>query len=237
MIELPLIFIAGLLGSSHCIGMCGGFALLIGMGDSNVRSNLWAQTVYSLGRIFTYLVLGVLAGYFGNRLSTQLSGWVNVPAILSVTAGIFLIIQGLIAAGVRFRKQKQFTSHGCLAGSFLATFLRSKKTSDRFIAGLLTGLLPCGLVYAFLSMAAASGSLITGSLVMLVFGFGTVPLMMLTGVSGSLMSLIARQRLLKLAAWCVVITGVLTLARGAGYLSLPGSTAQPACPICVQTIE
>ena len=65
MIELPFVFLAGLLGSSHCVGMCGGFALTIGSAARLVRENLWRQTIYSAGRVFTYTWLGICAAYGG----------------------------------------------------------------------------------------------------------------------------------------------------------------------------
>ncbi|MCA9000262.1 MAG: sulfite exporter TauE/SafE family protein, partial [Planctomycetaceae bacterium] len=98
--EWSLVFLGGLAGSSHCIGMCGGFAMLIGLGAKTVRQNLFAQLMYSLGRIFTYAVIGGAAGFLGSRLGDQLSGWVSLPAILSVAAGLVLIVQGLATAGV-----------------------------------------------------------------------------------------------------------------------------------------
>ena len=236
MIELPLIFVGGLLGSSHCVGMCGGFALLLGIGSRSVRDNILAQSMYSCGRIFTYAVLGACAGSLGARADLQFSTWVNVPAVLSLLAGVFLIAQGLSAAGFRFgiTATKPIPGGGCLGGSIFATFLRSPHWSGKFLAGLLTGFLPCGLLYAFVALAAASGDLASGMGVMIFFGIGTVPLMITTGVGGSFLSLIARQRLLKLAAWCVVVTGVLTVARGVGFLRIPGQTAEPICPMCVE---
>lgn len=238
-VELPLILTGGLLGSSHCVGMCGGFALLIGMDSQNWKRNFWYQMLYSFGRLFTYMVMGAFGGFLGGRLSDQFSTMVNVPAAMSLIAGLFLVYQGLAAAGIKlFGKQKQQTSGGaCLAGSAFASFLRSPHWASKFLAGMLTGLLPCGLVYAFLSLAAASGDLFIGMLIMGTFGLGTFPLMITTGIAGSFMSLMARQRMLKVAAWCVVLTGFLTIARGFGFVTLPGETEPPSCPFCAQNDE
>ncbi len=236
MIELPLIFLAGLLGSSHCVGMCGGFALMLGLNSKTPWRNLGAQLIYSSGRIFTYTVLGCAAGYFGGQLNRDWSLWVNVSAVLSLVAGAFLIYQGLLAAGVALWNKRPATTStgGCLTAPIFKTFLMSTSITQRFLAGVVTGFLPCGLLYGALALAAASGNLLTGGITMALFGLGTVPLMVLTGVGGNLLSLTARTKLLRAAAWCVVITGTLTMARGAGFVSIPGQSAPAGCPMCTE---
>ena len=71
MIELPLVFLGGLLGSAHCVGMCGGFAVSIGIGSRGLASNLRRQLVYTAGRIFTYSFFGIVAGYAGLWIAAQ----------------------------------------------------------------------------------------------------------------------------------------------------------------------
>lgn len=234
MIELPMIFAAGLLGSSHCVGMCGGFAIMLGLRSRNAWHNLGAQSVYSLGRIFTYVVLGCGAGLLGSQMSRDWSNWINVPAALSLVAGLLLVYQGLLATGISlWRKSAAASSGGCLTGSLFKSFFQSPGHLQRFLAGVLTGFLPCGLLYGMLALAAASGNFLTGGLIMLVFGIGTVPLMVATGVGGNLLSLVARTRLLKVAAICVILTGAVTVVRGAGFLMTPASPdAVPQCPFC-----
>jgi sulfite exporter TauE/SafE len=228
MIELPFIFLAGVLGSAHCIGMCGGFALTIGSATSVFRENLLRQTIYSSGRIFTYTWLGICAAYGGMRLM-QLSG--ALPGLLAVLAGVFLIYQGLVTVGV-IRKKGVTGQASCLAGSIFGSWMRGSRRTQVFLAGLATGFLPCGLLYGMLANAASTTNLATGGMTMAVFGLGTAPVMMLTGFSGSLLSASHRSRLFHLAGWCVVITGVITLARGLTGLQ-PWITGQPpSCPLC-----
>src|SRR6516162_3919848 len=104
MIELPLIFLGGLLGSAHCVGMCGGFALTIGVGAPSFFSNLARQLAYTLGRVLTYSFFGVVAGYAGLWLSRKAGTLVNVQAGLSILAGSLLVFQGLLALGVLPRR-------------------------------------------------------------------------------------------------------------------------------------
>jgi sulfite exporter TauE/SafE len=239
MIELPLVFLGGLLGSSHCVGMCGGFAVMIGVAHREWKRNLAAQVAYSSGRIMTYCVLGAAAGQIGLRLEQTLGAWMNVPALLCVIAGLFLIVEGLAAAGLDLRKWRR-TSAGratgpCTMIPLMASVLRAPGARYAFAAGLLTSLIPCGLVYAFLSLAATSGNFASGMLIMGVFGLGTVPLMLLTGATASMLTLVQRRRMMYVAAWCVVLTGVITVARGAGVLNLHEAGQGVTCPFCSNT--
>ena len=104
MIELPLVFLGGLLGSAHCVGMCGGFALTIGVGSRDFGSNVLRQLTYTLGRILTYAFFGVAAGYGGFWLSRKAGTLVNVQAGLSILAGSLLIFQGLLSLGLLPRR-------------------------------------------------------------------------------------------------------------------------------------
>ena len=237
MIEWPLIFLGGLLGSAHCIGMCGGFAVMIGITHGDWRRNLGAQLAYSAGRIVTYCVLGAAAGQIGMRLERVAGTWLNVPALLCILAGLFLIVEGLASAGFDLRKWRKPGSGAvprCTVVPLMASVLRLPGARNAFAAGLLTSLIPCGLVYAVLSLAATSGNFAMGMLVMGVFGLGTVPLMLTTGVTASLLTLVQRRRLMYIAAWSVVLTGCITVARGAGVIELDPGRGVVRCPFCSQ---
>ncbi len=234
MIEFPLILLGGLLGSSHCVGMCGGFAMIVGMNKPTFRENLFAQLAYSAGRLMTYGTLGAICGYAGLRLVKAAPQLLNVPAALCLLAGMLLVVEGLFATGVLKRRGLSKSPQiGCMMSPIFATMLKLPGLRNAFSAGLLTGLLPCGLLYAFLSLAASTGDLLRGMAVMVVFGVGTVPLMVATGAGAMLLKMATRQKLMKAAAWCVVFTGALTVYRGAAFLHAANSpTAEPACPFC-----
>lgn len=250
MIELALVFLGGLLGSAHCVGMCGGFAVMIGAGAPSWRANLARQCVYSCGRIFTYTSLGAVVGYAGLRLADQMPTAVNAQALLAMVAGGLLIVQGLISAGVLARPRLVLPSLlvlrrpavaggtsiaaavPCMAGGTIGSLFRTSGWQPAFLAGMLTGFLPCGLVYAYLALATSSGAPLSGSSIMAVFGLGTVPLMVLTGSGMSLVSPARRQFVLRLAAWCVVATGLIALARGAYAFAAPPAETAASCPLC-----
>jgi len=251
MIELPLIFLGGLLGSAHCVGMCGGFAIMIGARANSWRANLIRQSVYSAGRIFTYAALGAAVGYAGLRLAQDMPRVVNAQALLAIVAGILLIGQGLMSAGILSRAKLALVvplrkrrlapaTHGtraaaiipCLTGGMLGSLLRTPGSQAAFLGGMLTGFFPCGLVYAYLALATSTNNPVAGLITMVAFGLGTVPLMVLTGAGMSLASPAKREFVLRLAACCVVATGVIALARGVYALEPAPSKSEASCPFC-----
>ena len=235
MIELSLVFLGGLLGSAHCIGMCGGFAAVLGMAHGNWRRNLIAQLSYSGGRIATYSFLGAVAGQIGQSLSQQIGSVIQVSAALCIIAGLFLIVEGLAAAGLElrwWRANGSVETGRCTAFPLMSVLLRVPGPQRAFTAGLLTGFIPCGLLYAFIALAATTGSFASGMLIMALFGLGTVPLMFLTGATTSLLNIVYRRRLMYIAACSVVLTGVLTVARGAGFIRIPAVDETIGCPFC-----
>ncbi len=229
MIEWPLLAMAGILGSSHCLGMCGPFAMMLGATSTSARNNAWRQSLYSMGRIFTYMFLGAAAGLGGEQLAKLTAGYINAPAILAIIAGLYLIYQGLLAAGIL--RSRLTSTKACGAASVFSTLLVSKSGKDAFLAGLFTGLLPCGLLYGMLALAASTHHPLAGGASMLIFGLGTVPAMLLAGSLGTILSVTARRRVFAVAAWCLVVAGVVSVARGASYLELFGREA-PGCPFC-----
>ena len=234
MTPLWLTMLGGLLGSSHCVGMCGGFAAIVGLRTGSIAGNLRAQLVYSAGRLMSYATLGAIAGFAGQRLSDSLPRMINVPAVLSLLAGLFLVREGLLATGMFARRVTGTSTTGCLLGPLFSTILKTPGARNTFAAGVITGLLPCGLVYAFVSLAASSGDLMLGATTMLAFGAGTVPLMVVTGCGAALLSWAARQRLWQVAAWSVVVTGLLTMGRGVGFLQLKPEPQAVSCPFCIE---
>ena len=230
MIELPLVFVAGFLGSSHCIGMCGPFAILLGSGTSRWAKRLSVQLLFSLGRIFTYAMLGATAGYAGIRLADA-SSLISVPAILSLLAGGFLVYLGLSTAGVL---ATGWSSAGgpCLVGGLLSSVVQRKDNVSIFLAGLFTGFLPCGLVYGLLGIAGSSRSLASGALIMAVFGAGTVPVMIATGLGGGMLTATTRTRVTRVAAWCIVFAGAMSILRGVSYIGVSDFTRPEVCPLC-----
>ncbi len=149
------------------------------------------QLVYSSGRIFTYATVGAVAGYAGMRLAGRMSAVVNMQAVLALVAGGMLIVQGLLSAGViSWPRHRRLPA--CLAPGLISAFMREERLSGAFLAGVFTGFLPCGLVYAYVALAASAGSAAAGLAHMAAFGAGTAPLLVAVGTGGSLLGLTTR---------------------------------------------
>ncbi len=158
-------FLAGLLGSPHCVGMCGGFAGACARPASGA-------VLWHAGRLVTYAALGALVGSFGAAVPgpAWLPAALAVPLLLWFSASL----AGLVPAGpARLPGLARL-------GAALA---RRAGAGWRFLLGMATGLLPCGMVYAALAMAIAAGSVGGGALAMAAFGVGTVPALALLAVT------------------------------------------------------
>lgn len=228
--EWPLLVVSGMVGAAHCLGMCGPFALAIGAAAADWPTNLRRQLAYSAGRIFTYAVLGATAGFAAARVAGSLPAWTNLPAALAIGAGLLLVWQGLLAAGVMRRRGIRGTTV-CPGGNGLRSLLAANGLVDVFVAGLFTGLLPCGLLYGMLAYAASRHDVIVGMTSMTAFGAGTIPAMVVAGLGGSALTAAGRRRMHTVAAWCLVVTGLVSIMRGTSYVTLPGSEPS-GCPFC-----
>jgi uncharacterized protein len=241
MIEALLIVAGGLLGSAHCVGMCGGLVLSLGTARLGpppagwlrfFSADLARQLIYALGRVQTYALLGAMAGYGGWRLLAAPHVLVNMQAVLSMLAGLLLLAQGIITVGWwPFHRTSSVRGY-CTGATFFASWLDATRASNVFLGGMINGLLPCGLVYGYLALAASSGAMLRGATTMLLFGLGTIPALALVGCGGAVIGMRWRQRLFWLAGWCIVLTGLITLIRGIAFVQWNGSAAPENCPFC-----
>ncbi len=245
MTELIAVLVGAFLGSAHCIGMCGPLAAALGaqegsrpspgtarsfvQGFANHGRDLLArQVIYTLGRICTYSFLGAVAGFAGLYLSQFQSSLVSAQRAFSILAGAVMIYIGLSLLGlIPFKRMVTGQAGGLFAG-FFAHFLNARGWSGHFLAGLATGFLPCGLVYAFLAMAIATGNVLHGMCIMACFGLGTAPAMIAIGCGGRLLTHATRLKTLRAAACLVVLMGGVMI-----YRSIPraGPAHCPECPV------
>jgi sulfite exporter TauE/SafE len=232
--EFALIFISGVLGSAHCIGMCGGIAATMSLGTKSVGGALCRQGCWSLGRTLTYMFLGVAASAAGAKFLRSQGHAVWLQALLAIVAGLLLVAQGLHAAGWLTWRVRRRSGLPCVTTTVFSQFFRGGSLISVFIAGLVTGFLPCGLVYSFLALAASSASVAKGVLIMLSFGLGTIPVMLLTGAGLSMATIGIRKKLIQVAGIAVLVTGLMTTARGIAFASnLRTNNAVQPCPLCV----
>jgi sulfite exporter TauE/SafE len=190
--ELALItvFAAGLLGSAHCLAMCGGIATALGSARS-AGGRAWQPLLYQIGRISSYGIVGAVAGALGAGAGLVFSPprW---SEILRLATALMVVVIGLdIALGgsARSRWLQAPERLGALLWRRIAPIARAAlpaSPSARAIAlGLLWGWLPCGLVYSVLVAAALAGSASGGSATMIAFGLGTMPAMLGLSCAGT----------------------------------------------------
>lgn len=232
MIDAPLLILGGLLGSAHCVGMCGSFVLTISVRGQRPTSELLRQLTYASGRVFTYTVAGATAGFVGAKLASILPTAIRAQGWLCVLAGLILLYQGAIESGL-WRRTPKAAKNGCIAPSLFGALWNAVRWQNNFVAGVLNGLLPCGLVYAFLALAGSTRNLWTGAATMAFFGLGTIPALAILGVGGGCLSHPMRRRVHTLAAWCVIVTGAISVTRGAAFLTAhPDGDTAIHCPLC-----
>jgi sulfite exporter TauE/SafE len=202
-------FLFGLIGSLHCAGMCGPIALNLPLRGRTFAERLLSGILYNLGRTFMYGIMGAIFGYIGQGLMMLgFQRWV------SIAMGILLIISVLapfVFKKIHFKQFDLFTGFIRTAIQKLFT-LRSYK--GLFMIGMLNSLLPCGLVYMAIIGAIASGNVYYGSLYLIFFGLGTLPLMLAISLIGNAITISLRNRINKFIPYLVVLIGLLFILRG-----------------------
>ena len=210
--DLAAIFIVGLLGSAHCVGMCGGFVLALSHVHENRRRVLGRQALYFFGKTVTYVALGAVAGWLGRVAGAAMAG---MQQALSIGVGVLLVVIGLGLLGVLQRFQGGWLTKPLYQLSMvMGRMLRQQSASAVVGLGMVNGLLPCGLVYGMLALAASTGHPAQGALTMAVFGLATIPALYAVGVAGTMVRPVWRTRLHRIGGILVILLGLLTIARG-----------------------
>jgi uncharacterized protein len=217
---LVVLLLTGLAGSlGHCVGMCGPLVLLAGaryprQGLASTPFHL----IYHAGRILVYAVLGLVAGSLADALGAVAKA-ARLPGALSLLAGLAVVVAGLSYLGVLPFWKRSINSGGWWDRS-MKRVMRTPGATGVLALGMLNGLLPCGLVYEALLIAAASGRPWLASLGMLIFGAATIPTMVIFGVGAQLLSAGIRQRMVWIGGIFVVIAGLDLVLRGLAGLGL-----------------
>jgi len=208
--------ILGLLGSFHCIGMCGPIAFMLPLNRKNKLKQFFQISSYHLGRLFTYSLIGLLFGLFGKGF--YLFGFQQTISVIVGLLMIFIIL--LPKVFKRFHLTNFINKFFIKIKSNLGKELIKKENDTFFTIGFLNGFLPCGLVYMAVFGALTMGNALQGSLYMFLFGLGTIPLMTVVAYVGNFSNLFWRAKIQKTIPYIVVFIGVLFLLRGLG-LGIP----------------
>lgn len=226
-------FLVGLLGSTHCLGMCGGIvsALTFGVSDE-IRRSPGRLTLfllaYNAGRIASYVVAGALAGAASAGAFGMLPPS-SVPWAVKLLTGGFMIALGLYLAGWWPGLQMLERWGGVLwqrIEPFGRRLLPVNHPLKALVFGLLWGWLPCGMVYAALAWAFTAGSALQGALLMLAFGLGTLPMLLAAGAAaGWLRDVVRRTWVRHTAGLLVMLFGMVVILAPAAHRHEPGSPA------------
>lgn len=215
MLITALIF--GLLGSFHCVGMCGPIAFLLPVDRTNPIKGGLQVLSYHAGRLFTYGIIGLLFGFLGRRL--DLFGFQQQ---ISIVIGVLMILFVLLPSRIfnKYNGSRWMYKWVGKVKSALGAELKKKSTNSFFTIGFLNGFLPCGLVYMAVFASVAAGGAWEGSLYMVFFGVGTIPLMTTATYLGNFLKGTLRKRILKIIPVFIVLIGFLFILRGLG-LGIP----------------
>ncbi|MEM7551981.1 MAG: sulfite exporter TauE/SafE family protein [Bacteroidota bacterium] len=165
-------FLMGFIGSLHCLGMCGPISLALPIPRDSLKKKWIGLGVYNSGRLLTYSMLGGLFGLFGTGINL-----LGLQQGISIFFGIMILL-GLVGLTVSHYFQSQFQSSSVMKWIKNAIGKSFKKGNKGFLAaGLLNGLIPCGLVYMAIAVSISQTSHFEGALFMLSFGLGTLPAM------------------------------------------------------------
>lgn len=209
--EIYAAFLVGLVGSLHCIGMCGPIAIALPVPDSSNLSFFTGRILYNIGRVVTYAFLGAVLGLVGSKIALA-----GAQQIVSIVLGVVIIIAVLLPQ----KYKNYFAQHPIIQKlahplkSNIGVLFSKGTFSAMFLIGILNGFLPCGLVYVALAGAIASGDAISGAAVMILFGLGTVPAMFAASVFGKFINIGIRTKIRKAVPVLAIILGVIFIFRG-----------------------
>ena len=222
MVILLSALVLGLMGSFHCAGMCGPIAIALPLHGNTIPQNIFGGTLYNLGRTLTYGVMGAIFGLLGQGVEM-----IGFQQKISIIMGAIMILSVIFPS--LFRNQYNmdkswFSLVGKLKKS-IGKLFSVRSFSSLFFIGLLNGLLPCGLVYMAIAGAIGTGEVVLGSLYMIMFGLGTIPMMLSIAIAGNILSVAIRRKINRLIPVLVVVVGIFFILRGLSlgipYLSPP----------------
>lgn len=211
--QLTAAFITGLLGSAHCVGMCGGISGLFAVNAavSSLKTQVPKAIAYNIGRVLTYAILGAAVALIGRTMVDSIP---KLAAPVRFASGALIILIGLQVA-FNWRILAPIENAGAKIWKKIAPAAKGlvpvETTPQALGLGLIWGMLPCGLVYSVFLIAATTTEPASGALVMVAFGLGTMPAMIATGLSASKLAQFMSGKRLG-AGLLIVLIGIATIA-------------------------
>lgn len=221
--ELWTGFTLGLLGSFHCIGMCGPIALAIPGQNSSAGASFLRGILYNSGRIVTYAVIGSVFGILG--MGATISGY---QPILSITLGILIILFALFPhIRIPGKLNEMYSAFTQKLAAHISDLYKNKSSFSAFFIGLLNGFLPCGFVVTALAAALITPSVFHSAVYMALFGLGTLPVMLMLNMTPQFITPKFRSKLRPFSMYFAIIIGLILIWRGysmmtGGHLMIHG---------------
>jgi len=218
-------FLLGLLGSVHCVGMCGPIAMALPVHQFDTQGKLLRYALYHIGKILSYTLLGAIVGSVGAGFLLM-----GVQQWLSISIGVLMILFVLFSGNYfsSFSIGIFAKLNGWIKAQF-SGFIQQKTLSSFWFIGLLNGLLPCGLVYAGLAGALATFSVAGAAGFMFFFGLGTVPLLLMFTMYANATGFKTMRAFQKAVPVVLIAMGILLVLRGLN-LDIPFISPQLAVP-------
>ncbi len=212
--ELAGVFLLGLLGSGHCVGMCGAFAVAVGAGSRNTTMLWLRQFAYQIGKSTAYLALGVLL-LFARVLVEAEQSVRALQNVLGWISGALMIVIGFFyATEIRLPAPVARWWQGSAVCGAMAALWRSPSLFKSVLIGWLNGFLPCGLSLTAIFYLASFGRVETVAVGAYVFGLGTLPGLALVALIGTKLTVSTRRWMVRVTGVLLILLGVLTLTRG-----------------------
>ncbi len=211
------IFTAGLFSSlAHCVGMCGGFVMHL-----SIQNNAWKKQIfYHIGRVFIYTFWGLASGII-SKILLQYGENSTVQNTISIIAGSIIIIIALQNLNIL---PKGIISNRLIQNTFLIrifqSFIQDKSYFSGFYLGLLTGFLPCALLWGFVAYSASKPDVLQSVLVMFIFVLSTILPLLLLGFLTTKLKQRTRSRLNYISAFILLILGIITILRGIPWIMM-----------------
>jgi sulfite exporter TauE/SafE len=214
MLQLLLVaFMIGVVGSFHCVGMCGPLALALPINSNSFAAKLTGSLLYNAGRIITYSFFGLIFGLIG-----QTAALFDFQQWVSIGSGLLILLFIILPKKYKMQSTAANYTNGVFSKlrSLLGRLFTQKNQASLFVIGLLNGLLPCGLVYMSVAGAIAAGDTAGSILFMAAFGLGTLPVMWSIAFFGNYVGLQLRQKIRRAYPYMMALMACLLILRGMG---------------------
>lgn len=216
-------FILGLAGSLHCAGMCGPLLLMTPVIGNKRRQIIASRLLYHCGRITTYCFIGFIFGLVGQSIVLAgLQRW------LSLIAGILLVAVAAASGPLK----SQFTQVPLLIKRLFGNLLHQRTFASIFGLGAVNGLLPCGLVYMAATASISTGSALHSAAYMIMFGVGTLPMLLMISSAGTRFPIQRMPLLRKLMPLAIASVAIILIVRADPVSLIKNPAKAGSCPAC-----